>query len=180
MILMLGNRRNGLKLLRKRLKAGEVDEMTIDEIVRGESKTVEFKIMLPKDSEKYIKTIVAFANSQGGQLVIGIDDKTREVVGVDADILFQTMDSISNAVSDSCTPQIVPNVEPQTVDGKTVIVVTVAPGPNRPYYVKSRGKEEGTFIRVAGTSRPAHSEKIRELEMEGGKDFLGRTGLRGL
>lgn len=119
--------------------------MTVDEIVRGESKTVEFKSMLPKDSERYIKTIVAFANSQGGQLIIGVDDKTREVVGVDEDILFPLMDSISNAVSDSCTPQIVPNVEPQTVDGKTVIVVAVAPGPNRPYYLKSRGKEGLTY-----------------------------------
>ena len=125
--------------------------MTVEEIVRGESKTVEFKIMLPKDSEKYIKTIVAFANSQGGQLIIGVDDKTREVVGVDEDILFRVMDSISNAVSDSCVPQIVPNVEPQTVDGKTVIVITVAPGPNRPYYLKSKGKDGGTFIQVAGT-----------------------------
>lgn len=143
--------------------------MTIEEIVRGESKTVEFKVKLPKDSEKYLKTIVAFANSQGGQLIVGVDDKTREVVGVDEDILFGVMDSISNAMSDACVPQIVPDVEPKTVDGKTIIVVTVAPGPNRPYYLKSRGKDEGTFIRVAGTSRPAHSEKIRELEMEGAR-----------
>ncbi len=143
--------------------------MMIEEIVKGESKTVEFKVMLPKDSEKYIKTIVAFANSQGGQLVVGVDDRTREVVGVDEENLFRVMDSISNAVSDSCVPQIVPNVEPQTVDGKTVIVVTVAPGPNRPYYVKSKGKDEGTFIRVAGTSRPAQPGKIKELEMEGAR-----------
>ena len=115
--------------------------MMIEEIVKGESKTVEFKVMLPKDSEKYIKTIVAFANSQGGQLVVGVDDRTREVVGVDEENLFRVMDSISNAVSDSCVPQIVPNVEPHTVDGKTVIVVTVAPGPNRPYYVKLAGKK---------------------------------------
>ena len=143
--------------------------MTIEEIVRGESKNVEFKVMLPKDSEKYIKTIIAFANTQGGQLVIGIDDQTRKVIGVDEDILFRVMDSISNAVSDACTPQIVPNVEPQTVDGKTVIVVSVAPGPHRPYYLKSRGRDAGTFIRVAGTSRPAHPEKIKELEMEGAR-----------
>lgn len=77
------------------------------------------------------------------------------------------MDSISNAVSDSCEPQIVPNVEPQTINGKTVIVVTILPGPNRPYYLKSKGKDAGTYIRVAGTSRPAHPEKIKELEMEG-------------
>lgn len=147
----------------------EVGAMTIEDIVRRESKTVEFKAMLPKDSAKYIKTIVAFANSQGGKLIIGVDDKTREVVGVDEDILFRVMDSISNAVSDSCAPQIVPDIEPQTMDGKTVIVITVAPGPNRPYYLKSKGKDGGTFIRVAGTSRPAHPEKIKELEMEGAR-----------
>ncbi len=143
--------------------------MTIEEIVRGESKNIEFKVTLPKDSEKYIKTIIAFANSQGGRLVIGVDDATRETIGVDNDVAFQIMDNIANAVADSCVPQIVPNIELQTVDGHTVVVVTVAPEPNRPYYLKSKGKENGTFIRFAGTSRPADSEKIKELEMEGAR-----------
>ena len=141
--------------------------MTIEEIVRGESKNVEFKAKLPKDSAKYIKTIIAFANTQGGSLVIGVDDATRKVTGVDDDSAFQIMDSIANAVADSCVPQIVPNIELQTIDGHTVILVTVAPEPNRPYYLKSKGKEHGTYIRLAGTSRPASSEKIKELEMEG-------------
>ncbi len=145
--------------------------MMTEEIVHGESKNVEFKITLPKDSERYIKSIVAFANTQGGQLIVGVDDKTREVVGIDEDALFRMMDSISNAVSDTCEPQIIPNIEPQTVDGKTVIVVTVMPGANRPYYLKSKGKDAGTFIRVAGTSRPAHPEKIKELEMEGARIY---------
>lgn len=48
--------------------------MTTEGIVRGESRNMEFKAMLPKDSEKYMKTIIAFANTQGGKLVIGIDD----------------------------------------------------------------------------------------------------------
>ncbi len=48
--------------------------MTIEEIVRGESKNVEFKAKLPQDSAKYIKTIIAFANTQGGCLVVGVDD----------------------------------------------------------------------------------------------------------
>lgn len=141
--------------------------MMIDEIIRGESRNVEFKVKLPDISEKYTKTIVAFANTQGGQLIVGVDDVSRKVVGVDNDEAFKIMDSIANAVSDSCMPQIVPNIELQTVDNKTVIVVTVTPGPNRPYYLKSKGKENGTFIRVAGTTRPAHPEKIKELEMEG-------------
>jgi predicted HTH transcriptional regulator len=143
--------------------------MTIEEMIHGESKNVEFKVMLPKKSENYTKTIIAFANTQGGHLIVGIDDKTRKVVGIDKDFVFSVMDSISNAVSDSCVPQIVPNIEPQTIAGKTVIVVTVVPGANRPYYLKSKGRDDGTYIRVAGTTRLAHPEKIRELEMEGAR-----------
>ena len=145
--------------------------MTIEEIVRGESRNVEFKVTLPKESEKYTKSVVAFAKSQGGKLIFGVDDKTREVAGVDEDELFRMMDSISNAISDSCRPQIVPNIEPQTVDAKTVIVVTVTPGANRPYYLKSKGKDKGIFIRVAGTSRPAYPEKVKELELEGARIY---------
>jgi predicted HTH transcriptional regulator len=43
--------------------------MTIEEIIYGESKNIEFKVMLPEKSEKYIKTIIAFANTQGGRLI---------------------------------------------------------------------------------------------------------------
>lgn len=41
------------------------------------------------------------------------------------------------------------------------------PEPHRPYYLKSKGKERGTYIRVGGTSRVASLDKIRELELEG-------------
>ena len=143
--------------------------MTRDSIFSGESKNIEYKLTLPDKSEKYMKTIVAFANSQGGKLIIGVDDKTHQIAGVDDDNLFQMMDGIANAVSDSCVPQIIPDIEPQTIDGKTVIVVSVEVGKNRPYYLKSKGKEDGTYIRVAGTSRQAYPEKIKELEMEGAR-----------
>lgn len=143
--------------------------MTVEEMIRGESNKAEFKVMLPKNSEKYTKTIVAYANTQGGKLFFGVDDETREIVGVDEALLFQTMDSIANAVSDSCEPQIVPEIEPYTIEGKTVIIVTVAPEPQRPYYLKYKGKEKGTYIRVGATTRLASPEKIKELEMEGSK-----------
>lgn len=94
---------------------------------------------------------------------------TREVTGVDMDSVFKIMDRITNAVSDSCTPQIVPDITFQTIEGKTIVVVYVAPGANRPYYMKSRGKEGGTYIRVAGTSRQADADKIKELELEGAR-----------
>lgn len=143
--------------------------MARDILLSGESKNIEYKITLPDKSEKYMKTIVAFANTQGGKLIVGVDDKTHEIVGVETEILFQLMDGIANAISDSCMPQIIPDIEPQTIDGKTVIIVSVEAGKNRPYYLKSKGKENGTYIRVAGTSRQAFPEKIRELEMEGAR-----------
>ena len=114
--------------------------MAKDELFSGESKNIEYKVVVPDKSEKYMKTVVAFANTQGGRLVIGIDDKTHQVVGVDNDSLFQAMDALTNAISDSCEPQIIPDIGPQTVDGKTVIVITVEAGKNRPYYIKAQGK----------------------------------------
>lgn len=140
--------------------------MAIDDLFLGESKKIEYKSMVPEKSEKYMKSIIAFANTQGGRLIIGVDDKTHQVVGVNNDDLFQIMDSLANAISDSCEPQIIPDIEQQTVDGKTIIVVTVEVEKNRLYYIKSKGKENGTYVRVAGTSRLASADKIKELEME--------------
>lgn len=84
--------------------------MAKDELFSGESKNIEYKVVVPDKSEKYMKTVVAFANTQGGRLVIGIDDKTHQVVGVDNDSLFQAMDALTNAISDSCEPQIIPDI----------------------------------------------------------------------
>ena len=72
------------------------EKMARDTLFSGESKNVEYKVTLPDKSEKYMKTIVAFANTQGGKLIVGIDDKTHEIVGVENEILFQVMDGIAN------------------------------------------------------------------------------------
>ena len=92
--------------------------MAVVDIIRGESKKVEFKETLPNRSENYTKTVVAYSNSQGGQIVFGVVDGTREVVGVDEAVLFQTMDAIANAISDSCEPQIIPETELLPVNGQ--------------------------------------------------------------
>ena len=102
--------------------------MTIEEILAGESKNVEFKENLPEKSIKYMKSVVAFANGIGGKIIFGIADKTREVVGFDKEDVFKKMDAIANAVSDSCEPAIIPDITLQTVEGKTVIVVEVSEG----------------------------------------------------
>lgn len=84
-------------------------------ILPGESKNVEYKVTRPKDSKKYIKTVIAFANGSGGSIVFGIDDVTHEVKGVPKEILFEEMDAIANAVSDSCEPMVVPDEEIEEV-----------------------------------------------------------------
>ena len=83
------------------------------------------------------------------------------------DGVFKIIDNITNTISDMCCPQIFPNIGVNTIDGKSVIVINIYPGANRPYYIKSLGKETGTYIRVSGTSRPADEAVLKDLELQG-------------
>lgn len=141
--------------------------MDVVDLLAGESKNVEFKRVRPTDAKKYVKTVVAFANGHGGKIIFGVEDGCMEIIGIPNEILFREMDAIANVISDSCEPMIIPDISLQEIDGKTLIIVEIAPGMQRPYYVKSMGIQEGTFIRVAGTSRPAEPYTLRELLLEG-------------
>ena len=154
--------------------------MTIEEILTGESKNVEFKENLPEKSIKYMKSVVAFANGTGGKIIFGIADKTREVVGFDKEDVFKKMDAIANAISDSCEPAIIPDITLQTVDGKTVIVVEVSEGRQRPYYIKALGRDGGVYVRVAGTTRLADEYMIKELLFEGSNRYYDQALCTGL
>ena len=142
------------------------DRMTIEEILAGESKNVEFKVQRPDKSMKYMKTVVAFANGKGGRIIFGIDDKTREVVGIPEDKVFREIDAITNAISDSCEPTIIPDVYLQNINDKPVIVAEIRTGRRKPYYIKAEGLENGVYIRVSGTTRPADRDMSRELYYE--------------
>ena len=154
--------------------------MTIEEILAGESKNVEFKENLPEKSIKYMKSVVAFANGTGGKIIFGIADKTRDVVGFDKEDVFKKMDAIANAVSDSCEPAIIPDITLQTVDGKTVIVVEVSEGRQRPYYIKAFGRDGGVYVRVAGTTRLADEYMVKELLFEGSNRYYDQALCTGL
>ena len=140
--------------------------MTIEEILAGESKNVEFKVQRPKDSSKYMKTVVAFSNGEGGRIVFGVDDGSREVVGIPKDIVFSEIDAITTAISDSCEPVVIPDVYLQSIDDKTIIIAEISAGKQRPYYIKSLGIKDGTYIRVSGTSRPAGRDLTAEMYYE--------------
>ena len=133
----------------------------------GEDKKIEFKQEIPAKHEKFLKDIIAFANTSGGKSIIGIVDATKEVVGIGDQSPFKLSDSISSMISDSCTPLIETDIYPQSVEGKTVLVVEVFPGKHRPYYLANKTKEDTSYVRVNGTSRPADPVTLKELELEG-------------
>ena len=139
----------------------------IHKVFFGEGKNIEFKREIPRNHEKFLKDIIAFSNSTGGKIILGIEDETGVVCGIGEQSPFKLSDSISNMISDACTPQIEPDISIQTVEEKTVLVIEVIPGKFRPYYIANRGKETTSFIRINGTSRPADTRKLKELEMEG-------------
>lgn len=141
--------------------------MTLEEIYGGESDNVEFKEDIPSKSEKYLKTIIAFANGGGGKVIFGVENLTWAVKGFSKEEIFLKMDAITNAIYDSCEPLITPDISIQEVDGKQIIVLEVASGMQRPYFLKKEGIEKGTYVRVAGTTRRAESTKVRELILEG-------------
>ena len=154
--------------------------MGIKTLLCGESKNVEYKLTPPSRSINYTKTAVAFANGQGGCLVFGVEDQTLRVVGIAEDKVFTVMDSISDAIVNSCEPLIIPDITMHDVNGKTVIVAEIAPGLQRPYHIKSLGQEQGTFVRVAGTTRQADQPTIRELTIEGSNRSFDQVQCLGL
>lgn len=139
----------------------------IEKVYFGEGKNIEFKREIPQKHDKFLKDIIAFSNCTGGKVILGIEDRTNRVYGIGEANPFKLADDISNMISDACTPQINPDITIQTLDGKTVLVIDVAPGKFRPYYLKSAGKEASAYIRINGTSRAADMRMLQELELEG-------------
>ena len=132
----------------------------IEEILaRPEGKTLEFKRDL-SSPKPLLKTLVAFANTAGGRLIVGInDDKT--VVGVNDPL--DEEEKLSNLIADSISPRLVPNIELTTVEGKTLLLVEVFLSGTRPHFLKSEGPDAGVYVRLGSTNRQADRELIAEL-----------------
>ncbi|WP_420001505.1 ATP-binding protein [Acinetobacter sp. LF10] len=139
------------------------DQQLLLEIQKGESKTLEFKQQLPK-GQQIAKTLIAFANGSGGKLIVGVTDD-RQLVGIQDDI-FELQDKITSMIYELCAPQLAAQIYIENIDGVELLVVEVARGSLFPYYLKSVGREQGTYIRLGASNRVASPEHIQQLELQ--------------
>lgn len=128
-----------------------------------ESETVELKLIV---TDLIKKEIVAFANSEGGTIYIGVSDD-GEVVGIeDSD---KSGLQVSSMVHDNIKPDLSMFVSYITLnfDGKEVLSIDVERGTNRPYYLANKGlRPEGVYIRHGLSSIPASDSTIRNMIKE--------------
>ena len=124
-----------------------------------EGKTLEFKRDL-SSPRNVLKTLVAFANSAGGRLVIGVDDD-RTLLGVTDPL--DAEERLCNLIADSISPRLIPNVEMLSLENRTLLVIEVFPSSARPHYLSSQGVENGTYIRLGSSNRQAGPDWIAEM-----------------
>ncbi len=128
-----------------------------------EDKTTEFKREY-KDDIKY--SVVAFANTDGGKIYIGIEDDGT-VCGVEQ--VDETQLRITNMVRDTVRPDVTmfTDCAVEEVEGKNVIVLTIYRGTARPYYLSGKGiRPEGVYIRQGASSVPASETAILNMIQE--------------
>jgi ATP-dependent DNA helicase RecG len=133
-------------------------------LTQKENRKLEFKREIPS-TDKLIKTIIAFANSQGGDLIIGISDD-KQIIGIDEDKIIKYEEMVSSTVYDSCSPSIIPEIFSLRTDEKILLIIHIYPSNQKPHFIKADGKHKGTYVRVGSTNRLATPDIIENLERE--------------
>ena len=129
----------------------------------AESEVVELKAEIVGD---ICKEVIAFANTKGGTLYIGVSND-GSVVGVEnADrVTLQ----LNNMIRDSIKPDVTMFVhyDTQRIADKDIVAVTIQKGTDRPYYLSSKGlKPSGVYVRNGTSSDPASDTAIRKMIKE--------------
>jgi ATP-dependent DNA helicase RecG len=134
-----------------------------------ESELVELKSIVTEDIQK---EIIAFANRMGGKIYIGVanDGKVLGVDDPDACCL-----QISNMVRDTIKPDLSEFIHYETLDisDKRIVMLEIAQGSLRPYYIAKKGmRPEGVYVRQGTSSAPASNAAIRQMIKESDGDHF--------
>jgi ATP-dependent DNA helicase RecG len=132
----------------------------VEILKRPEGKTLEFKRDL-SSPDGALKTIVAFANTAGGTLLVGVEDRSRHVRGVPDPLDLE--ERLASLVSDRISPRIVPEIEILPWRRTQVLALQVHPSASRPHHLTREGSAAGVYVRVGSTNRRADAELIEEL-----------------
>lgn len=128
-----------------------------------ENKTTEFKREYTDDIKF---AVLAFANTEGGKIYIGINDDGSVNGITNAD---DTMLRVTNLIRDSIRPDVTIFTEctVEIMDGKSVIVLTLQRGTARPYYLSGKGiRPEGVYVHQGAASVPASETAILNMIKE--------------
>lgn len=128
-----------------------------------ESFTVELKRELNQD---FKKEVIAFANSDGGEIFVGV---AKDGIPVGVEDSESTMESIGNMIRDGIRPDLTAYTSIDCIkeDGCSIIRVGILRGIKRPYHLTDKGlKPTGVFVRHGVSSVPATEEVIRQLLRE--------------
>ncbi len=130
-----------------------------------ESQTVELKRELNAD---FKKEVIAFANSDGSTIYVGVEDNGKPVGINDVE---KTMQAIGNMIRDGIKPDLTAytGIEEISQNGVSIICVTILRGTKRPYHLTEKGlKPTGVFVRHGVSSVPATDDMIRDMLRESG------------
>jgi len=126
-------------------------------IDQGESETLEFKRSTGQLS-RAIETLTAFANSNGGTIIFGVDEKG---IVVGQHIADSTIREITNKIVQEIAPRIYPSVTADEVNGKRVLIVSIPEGTSKPYVT-----HDHPFKRVGTTNQAMARDEFERLLLE--------------
>jgi hypothetical protein len=148
----------------------ELKERVQELIDRGEGKTIEFKAELSFSSEKlrWLKTVAAFANGEGGSLLLGVSDEDGSIVGFGSTLskhgsIAKLKDAITHAISDTIDP--VPEYKflDARIGNHDVLVIDVQADRAKCYAVYQNKDTPAYYIRHGATTRVADNNEVQEL-----------------
>lgn len=150
----------------------------LDLIEEGENLTCEFKRKF-STPEKIAREMIAFANTKGGYLIIGVDDD-KEIIGVESEKTEAEL--ILDAASNFCEPPLNVEIDFVEVKGKEVVVVKVFESDSKPHRIQDYLKEldinkSVVTIRVNDKSVQASKEMIRILKAQSAKLCLKKYAI---
>ena len=130
-----------------------------------ESSCVEFKQRLPA-VEQVAELLCAFANTAGGDLVVGVEDKTRKVVGIAQEDALLLEEQIAGAGATHVAPLVFPMISVVQSAGKHMLIAHVEAGYQRPYRVTTGRNAGKVFVRIGSTTRVADAATIEMMELQ--------------